>query len=204
MQQCFVVVPDGKGGQRIVELAFGTAMPQPAPAMVSGGIPCHSPRLGEVVRNEEPHRQYLGPDARLEIDNGEAMPRSQQWSQPQPFESGHHDIQPDPAERSGEAVRTPPVSDQTGKSESTAASSTALEIGPAPEVERMVDHILADLDVDAQWGWYRFRYAQLYALHACVPLLRFAEAHEREFRAYCGKAFGKDAVILTAIDPARA
>jgi hypothetical protein len=34
MQQRFVVLPDGKGGQHIVEQGFGTPMPQPAPAMV--------------------------------------------------------------------------------------------------------------------------------------------------------------------------
>jgi hypothetical protein len=198
MQKRFVVLADGKGGHQ-VELGFGTPMlPQPAPAMISGGTPYYSPRLGEVVRSEEPS-QYLRPDARLEIGNGEAMTRPQ----PDPSGSTHRDIV-GPAERIAEAVPSPTVSDHTGTFESAAASDSALELAYAPEVECMVDHTLADLDVDAQWGWYWFRVAQLYALHACVPLLRFAEAHEAEFRAYCGKAFGKDAATLTAIDPARA
>ena len=82
MQQRFVVAPDGKNGRQIVELGCGTPMPQPAPAMVSGGTPHPSPRLGEVVRSEEPHRQYLRPGAPFEIGNGEAITRPQHWPQP--------------------------------------------------------------------------------------------------------------------------
>jgi hypothetical protein len=198
MQQRFVVRPDGKGGHQVVKLGSGIPMPQPAPVMVSDGTPHHSPPLGEVVRSEEPS-QYLRPDARLEIGNGKAMTRPQ----PDPSGSTHRDIV-GPAERIAEAVPSPAVGDHTGTFESAAASNSALELAHAPEVECMVDHTLADLDVDAQWGWYWFRVAQLYALHACVPLLQFAEAHEAEFRAYCGKAFGNEAAMLTAIDPARA
>ena len=202
MQQRFVMLPDGKGGYQVVELGFGTPMPRPAPAMVSSGTPYDSPRLGEVIRTEEPHRRYLRPDARLVIGNGAAITRPEHWPQPDPSESTHRDIT-GPAERA-DATPSPTVSDQTGEFESTAANSIGSELADAPEVERMVDHTLADLDAAAQWGWYWFRVAQLYALHACVPLFRFAEAHEREFRAYCGKAFAKDAATLTVIDPARA
>jgi hypothetical protein len=201
MQTRVVVRPDGKGGEHFVEVGLRTPQLQYAPAMVSGITSYRSLGQGEVIQSQTPHLQSDGP---TQIDNGEAMTRSPEWSQPQPSESGHHDIEPDPAERRAEAVPTPPVRDQTGKSESTGASSTALEVGHAPEVERMVDHTLADLDDFARRGWYWFRNAQLYALHACVLLLRFAEAHEREFRAYCGKAFGQDAATVTEIDPARA
>jgi hypothetical protein len=200
MHTRFVMVADGKGGQRIVELGWGTPQPRYAPAMGPSSTSYRLPGQGEVIQSQTPHLQSDGP---TQIDNGRAVIRSQEWSQAQRSESGYHDIGPDPAERRAEAVPTRPVSDQAGKFESKAASSTALEVAHTPGVECMVDHTLVDLDVAAQRGWSWVRDGQLYALHACVPLLRFAEAHEREFRDYCGNVFGKDTATLTAIDSER-
>jgi hypothetical protein len=56
----------------------------------------------------------------------------------------------------------------------------------------------------AQRGWSHFRDAQLHVLTAAVPLLCFAEAHERVFRKYCGCVFGEVNPPERVTDPARA
>jgi hypothetical protein len=204
MRQRFALVPDGKGGNQIVELALGAPPPQHAPAMISDSIPYRSPGLGEILQSQAPDRQYLRRDERLEIGNGEAMTRQQPWPQPEPAESVHRAPESDPAEPRAETDQSRTMSLDTAELESAPADGGASELALAAEVECMVDHTLADLEAAAQRGWFWFRDAQLYALFACVPLRCFAEAHEHEFRAYCGNVLRKDATAPMVIDPARA
>src|SRR5262249_29181184 len=59
------------------------------------------------------------------------------------------------------------------------------------------------LEAAAQQLWCGFRNAQLHALFACAPLLRFGEANEGEFRAHCRNVLA-DSPSALRVDLARA
>src|SRR5262249_37412768 len=73
----------------------------------------------------------------------------------------------------------------------------------SPGVDCRVDPTLAELVAVAQRGWWRFLNAQLYVLVVAVRLLRFAEAHEKEFRDYCRYVFREINSPRKVIDPVR-
>ena len=96
------------------------------------------------------------------------------------------------------------MNDHTGLVENPQMNEGAADAAPSPGVECRADPTLEELVVRAQRGWWWFRDAQLYVLVAAIQLLRFAEAHEKEFRAYCRNAFGEINSPGMVIDPARA
>jgi hypothetical protein len=74
----------------------------------------------------------------------------------------------------------------------------------SPAVECRADPTLAELVAMAQRGWSHFRDAQLHVLAAAVPLLRFAEAQQKVFRACCDRVLREIKWPRKEIDPARA
>jgi len=96
------------------------------------------------------------------------------------------------------------MNDDTGLVENRQMNEDTADATPSPGVECRVDPTIEELVAGAQRGWRRFRDAQLYVLVAAIPLLRFAEAHEKEFRDYCRNLFGEINSPGMVIDPARA
>src|SRR5262249_46222958 len=96
------------------------------------------------------------------------------------------------------------MNDDTGQIENPPANEGSADAARSPELECRVAPTFEQLVADAQRDWSRFLDAQLYVLAATIELLRFAEAHKKEFRDYCCNVFREINSPRKVIDPARA